>query len=175
MNALEDPESLKQKDRVFFVSGRAGQGKSTVLRKLFLAILGSGRKNRRRPNFLVKWITNSLPSSIPFRIQHFAQGRAAVDVSLVNAEGNRRLIFIDGLDESTRQIQFISAMISKNPNSVLLFHRAQNTMIWREMKSSIWVFFNKRLRMPEQTVQSQQKSLISVSSLTLRRITCLTS
>ena len=42
------------------------------------------------------------------------------DVTIVGSDTDRNLIFIDGLDESTRQLQFISALINQNPNSVFV-------------------------------------------------------
>ncbi len=123
VSALEQPGTLKKEDRVFFVSGRAGQGKSTVLRKLFLAILGQWEEEpRERPNFSAEMDTK-LSAFFNYwqDSTFFAQGRALpTDVTIVGSDTDRNLIFIDGLDESTRQLQFISALINQNPNSVFV-------------------------------------------------------
>ena len=122
--ATESEVSLEKHPRVFTISGRAGQGKSTLMRHMYLAIKGQWEEDpRTQPNFTME-NDNTLE---PF-FKHFqdstlyAQARILPeDSSQFEANGSRKLIFVDGIDEaSAEQLEFLAQLIQKRSNSVFI-------------------------------------------------------
>jgi hypothetical protein len=116
--------SLEKRPRVFTISGRAGQGKSTLMRHMYLAIKGQWKKDERtQPNFTIK---NDEKLELFFKdfqdMTLYAQARTLpVDSAQLEEDGNRKLIFIDGIDEaSAKQLEFLAQLIQKRSNSVFI-------------------------------------------------------
>ena len=114
--------SLEKHPRVFTISGRAGQGKSTLMRHMYLAIKGQWKKDARtQPNFTMENDDTLEPFFEDFQDSTlYAQARTLPeDSSQFGADGSRKLIFVDGIDEaSTEQLEFLAQLIQKRSNSV---------------------------------------------------------
>lgn len=116
--------SLEKHPRVFTISGRAGQGKSTLMRHMYLAIKGQWKKDARtQPNFTMENDDTLEPFFEDFQDSTlYAQARTLPeDSSQFGADGSRKLIFVDGIDEaSTEQLEFLAQLIQKRSNSVFI-------------------------------------------------------
>jgi len=116
--------SLEKLPRVFTISGRAGQGKSTLMRHMYLAIKGQWKKDARtQPNFTMENDDTLKPFFEDFQDSTlYAQARTLPeDSSPLEDDGSRKLIFIDGIDEaSTEQLEFLAQLIQKRNNSVFI-------------------------------------------------------
>lgn len=116
--------SLEKLPRVFTISGRAGQGKSTLMRHMYLAIKGQWIKDpRTQPNFTMENDDTLKPFFEDFQDSTlYAQARTLPeDSSPLEDDGSRKLIFIDGIDEaSTEQLEFLAQLIQKINNSVFI-------------------------------------------------------
>ena len=119
-NMLVDDDSIEK--RVFILSGRAGQGKSTMLRHIFLHLKNQETKDARlRPNF-TREIDEKLGKFFSeYQDQvHYYQAREMPESSF-SVGKHKQLVLIDGLDEaSDNQIGIISETIVGNPKSLFL-------------------------------------------------------
>ncbi|MGY8788616.1 MAG: NACHT domain-containing protein, partial [Fidelibacterota bacterium] len=119
-NMLVDDDSIGK--RVFILSGRAGQGKSTMLRHIFLHLKNQETKDARlRPNF-TREIDEKLGKFFSeYQDQvHYYQAREMPESSF-SVGKHKQLVLIDGLDEaSDNQIGIISETIVGNPKSLFL-------------------------------------------------------
>jgi hypothetical protein len=121
---LLEGRSLSPDERIFVLSGRAGQGKSTVLRHLFVHLCEQqdGLDPRIRPNFRTKFDADLSQFFKDFQDSaHYIQAR-----DLSEHVGFRsdlpQLIFIDGLDEAheDHKIEAMAQLMIDNPSSVFL-------------------------------------------------------
>ena len=121
---LLEARSLSPSERIFVLSGRAGQGKSTVLRHLFVHLCEQqyGIDPRIRPNFgthidsdLSQFFNDFQDSS------HYIQARTLSERVEFQSD-LPQLIFIDGLDEANEEykIEAMAQLIIDNPSSVFL-------------------------------------------------------
>jgi len=114
-------DSLNDTDRIFFLSGRAGQGKSTILRNLFIHLNNSSQDDDEqiRPNFSdnLSEFLDAYGDKV-----HYYQAREFPKKKGLEISKYRRLILIDGLDEvSERRLESISETILANKSSMFLF------------------------------------------------------
>jgi hypothetical protein len=120
-NMLVDDDYSIEK-RVFILSGRAGQGKSTMLRHIFLHLKNQETKDARlRPNFTRKIDAKLEEFFSEYQDQvHYYQAREMPESSF-SVGKHKQLVLIDGLDEaSDNQIGIISETIVGNPKSLFL-------------------------------------------------------
>jgi hypothetical protein len=123
VKVTKSEESLNNESRVFAISGRAGQGKSTLIRHMYLAIKGQWNEDlRTRPNFTIQ--NDDLLSNFFTTFQaltRYAQARTLPEHSELVKVTQRMLIFIDGIDEATeQQLVFLAQLIKKYENSVFI-------------------------------------------------------
>lgn len=115
-------------ERCIFLSGKAGQGKSTILRHLFL-LLSEEKKTtdeRRRPNFnprtdkrLHEFIRQIRNSRNYCQLRNIISDEISLDT--IVKENRVQLYFIDGLDEAKPEaIAWLSELIRKDQNSFFL-------------------------------------------------------
>ena len=114
-------ESLNDTDRIFFLSGRAGQGKSTILRNLFIHLNNSSQDDDEqiRPNFSdnISEFLDAYGDKV-----HYFQARKFPTRKGLEISQYRRLILIDGLDEvSKHKLESFSETILANKTSIFLF------------------------------------------------------
>ncbi len=117
---VNDDYSIEK--RVFILSGRAGQGKSTMLRHIFLHLKNQETTDARlRPNFTRKIDENLGTFFREYQDQvHYYQAREMPEASF-SVGKHKQLVLIDGLDEaSENQIGTITETIIANPKSFFL-------------------------------------------------------
>ena len=124
IKSLGQESDLDANQRVFFLSGRAGQGKSTLARHMFLHLKNQEYYNpnnlRLRPNY-----THEIDANIGnffTRYQDavvFYQARELPSNLDTPRFDSRHFVIIDGIDEaSDEKIAFISEMIHINASSL---------------------------------------------------------
>jgi hypothetical protein len=124
VEALLQEENLSQGQRVFFLSGRAGQGKSTLARYIFLHLADEieyDQSNVRfRPNY-----TNEIDENLKRffeecnAIVKYCQARDLPYKTEAESFKSRNFVIIDGIDEANHEkIIYLSELIANNKSSL---------------------------------------------------------
>ena len=99
-----DDGNLENEERFFMLSGRAGQGKSTLCRKLFLLLTDQerGENPRVQPNFNITMDKdmNAFFTEIQDSTTYIQARKLSSEIGNHKENEDRKFILIDGLDEA---------------------------------------------------------------------------
>ena len=124
ISALGQDEDLNTNQRVFFLSGRAGQGKSTLVRNMFLHLKNQEYYDenlpRLRPNYTREIDRNLSEFFNQYRDSvEFYQARDLASQTQPPHFSSRTFVIVDGIDEATDdRIHYLAEMISNNKSSL---------------------------------------------------------
>tara|TARA_B100000767_G_C19774283_1_gene541740 strand:- start:18 stop:5327 length:5310 start_codon:yes stop_codon:yes gene_type:complete len=127
-NSSKELESLPVEERILVLAGRAGQGKSTLMRHVFLHIKRQWDEENHRiqPNFGEDRQGTNLDDSFSEFYQkfvdrtHYLQARTVYSQPIIKGRGSHLVLF-DGIDEAdTENLGFIHTFMKNHPHCVFL-------------------------------------------------------
>ena len=127
-NSSKELESLPAEERILVLAGRAGQGKSTLMRHVFLHVKRQWDEENHRiqPNFGEDRQGTNLDDSFSEFYQkfvdrtHYLQARTVYSQPTIRGRGSHLVLF-DGIDEAdTENLGFIHTFMKNHPHCVFL-------------------------------------------------------
>jgi energy-coupling factor transporter ATP-binding protein EcfA2 len=169
-------ESLASEQRCFLLTGRAGQGKSTLCRKLFLHLKDQGEKidDKIRPHYLEQYDApiNEFFSRIHAKTTYVQARSLSANNVRHKQDHTAKLIIIDGLDEISEEqidgaLDNIIQMIESQDEAIFLFSSRSRQHSGDGENETIYLNELKRKMKDANLNQSLDGQIVSVGDLTL--------